>query len=200
MVDFPFILTRFAFANLPENSEVTAMSIAAMTRLARTLAEPPVPAAPLQPRSGADEAAAGGTAAARTDNSQALLGKALETVSSFIPTEVVTLYVAGLGIVTPSGQHEKWVMFGAGIALTLLFVALNATGGKSHVPPHRVAVVFFFAAAAFAAWASALPSSPFDDLYRRASIWGGFAVIVLAGVLPVVAPRFGFSLPSKTSG
>src|SRR4051794_29708605 len=51
---------------------------------------------------------------------------ALEQVTQWIPTEVVTIYVAILGIFAPGGSSGKWIIFAIGAVSVPLFVLLNA--------------------------------------------------------------------------
>ena len=129
-----------------------------------------------------------------SDTSSAL-SKGLESVARFIPTEAVTVYVAGLGLFTPSSQREKWIVFVIGLAVVGALVLLNApvAAFKSRVAGWRPAAVLIISSVAFVAWAAATPGGPFDDISARATIWGGFAVLVIAPILPLLAKRLGIT-------
>jgi len=123
------------------------------------------------------------------------LGKAMESVTSFIPTEAVTVYIAGLGLFAPSSPREKWIVFTCGLAVVTALVLLNAPASafKSRLGVWRPAVVLLISVASFVAWAAAAPGGPFGEISARATIWGGFAVLVTAPVLPLLAKRFGIT-------
>ena len=137
---------------------------------------------------------------------------AIERVTQWVPTEAVGLYVAFLGLFSPSGSAGRWIMFGVGISFTVLFLALNSAlvhkravdswrkeGEKGQRPPGiaawRLAVLLTICLVAFVAWACALPATPFLDWWSDATLVGGGAVLVLAAALPKIAELVGVNMP-----
>lgn len=138
---------------------------------------------------------------------------AVERVTEWIPTETVGLYVALLGLLSPEGSKGRWVLFGAGIALTIGFLLLNsalihkravakweeAENGEPR-PPRialwRQGVLLVVCVVSFAAWACALPATPFLSLWSNATTIGGVAVLVLATATPKVAEICGVNMPN----
>jgi len=121
------------------------------------------------------------------------LGTAMEEVAKFIPTEAITLYVAGLGLFASSGEPERWAVFGVAVAVIAVLTFVNHFPLEAFRKPSahwRKWSVLTMALGAFCAWAFATPDGPFDKFGDTAAVWGAFAVLVLAGVLPLLAKRF----------
>src|SRR4051812_16517392 len=65
---------------------------------------------------------------------------AMESVSAFIPSEVVGIYVAGFGILSPESDGGKWWIFFICLALIPLLIGLNylaqvkQTGAETRLP------------------------------------------------------------------
>jgi hypothetical protein len=115
----------------------------------------------------------------------------LEKVSAYIPSEVIGIYVAGLGIFAPDHVHAKWILFGVSLILVPVLVLVGQAVARKRglpAPPGKASiVVILFAVVAFCAWAAAMPSNPLLDQFPEATRVGGFAVIILAALLPQAA-------------
>jgi amino acid transporter len=116
---------------------------------------------------------------------------AMERVAAFIPSEVIGIYVAGFGILSPQTDAEKWVVFGISLALIPVLMGLNYVQQKKHtgadVDVRIMSILLIFAITAFIAWAAAMPGTPFLSVTPRATAVGGWAVVILAIVMHRVA-------------
>lgn len=141
----------------------------------------PAPAAPSKP-----SAAAAGT----TDT-------ALHVLFGYIPTEVLTLYVAVLAAIRqrPEVTRADWLTFWIFLLATPIVVWL-VYGAKLKALQKPVPLRFgawpvwemFAATAAYAAWAFALPQSPFSAYDWYSSALSGLAVLVVSTLLGLLAP------------
>src|SRR4051794_28913475 len=95
-------------------SKEAELSIAAMTRLAY-----------LEDQSGAGAAEPVPGRPTQGSNSQQNLSDALAKVSAYIPAETLAVYVPALGIANTRRESVLWVIYGACIGLTLIFVWLH---------------------------------------------------------------------------
>lgn len=163
------------------------MSISSMTNIA------------LMKRSGADlatyrllEDGAAGARVAQTD-----VTAALKAIASYVPTEVLTVYVAviatlqaGNGMGT-TGVLAFWIFLAmTPIVVWLVFAAKLRAGGQPLPWPVHTWPLWEMSAAAvaFAAWALALPDNPF-----KASAWyspgvAGVGVLIASMTLGLIAP------------
>jgi hypothetical protein len=121
---------------------------------------------------------------------------ALSKLTAFVPSEVVGLYISGLGILTPTTVAGKWWIFGVCLLLIPIFLGLNYLIQKKQAgkePPDRStwAILLAFAVVAFVAWSAALPETPFLYFSPRATVIAGFAVLILAAVMHRAADLFG---------
>jgi hypothetical protein len=138
------------------------------------------------------------------------INTALRTLTTYIPTEVLTLYVAvvaalGSGTAATTPNHDAvWVTFWAfvvatPIAVLLVFLA-KVKAGKKAIPLNPVKWPLWemiAATIAYVAWAFALPGSPFGEF----TVWyspavAGIAVLVTSTVLGLFAPLFARPLKS----
>lgn len=123
---------------------------------------------------------------------------ALDQIVSYIPTEVIGIYVAGVGIVGPAGRDAKWALLLLSTALVPLFVWLsdriarqsNPNAPKAYV---KLTWVCVLASGAFLTWAAALPDTPFLDFTDKATQLGSFAAVVLAALMPKLATALGIA-------
>jgi hypothetical protein len=170
------------------------MSIASMTEVAfqrRT----DVGAPEFAPKTLRDVAgAAGGKQAPDTT-----INTALKTMVTYIPTEVITLYLAVVAALQlPAGSPPAVWTFGSFLAFTPLVVWLvYATKAKSDGKPVPLAPrawpVWEMVAGtiAFAAWALAIPQQPFSSFPPALSAVG---VLITSTVLGLLAPLFSRAL------
>lgn len=128
------------------------------------------------------------------------LNTALQTLTTYIPTEVLTLYVSAVAALSDGtdAAHpwKRWLPFIAFLAGTpfLVWVAFATklkTAGKTIPASPKKWPVWEMCAAtiAFVAWAFALPATPFAQFTQWYSpSLAGFLVLFVSGILAVVAP------------
>lgn len=128
------------------------------------------------------------------------LSAALRAIVTYIPTEIVTTYVAVLaalsdgGTSSRSGQWAAFVVFAA-LAPTTVWVLFATKSRTRGLPlplrPHDWPLWEMVASAlAFFAWAYALPDSPFNQWkWYRPSLGAAVLLLVSFG-LGLVAPLF----------
>lgn len=135
---------------------------------------------------------------------------ALNKVANFIPSEVITVYVALWGLVTPESSAAKWTVFGVGLALVPIVFVLTYMIGRRKVavesdgqaPGRSLKVslpLLVFGVVAFVAWVAAMPGNPFTQFGGQALKFGGGAVIVLGMLLPMAAEALGLAKPDEES-
>jgi hypothetical protein len=172
------------------------MSISAMTNVAfaRRADVPPINQAPRT--EGEIVAATAGTPETRNSTSQ------MQVIATYIPTEVLTLYVAVVAALR--GNDAKllgvsWITFWTFVVLTPLIVwlvyAAKVRASNRPLPawPNRWPVWEMSAATiAYVAWAFALPDSPFardpslGPWYNSAV--AGIVVLIVSTLLGLIAP------------
>ena len=129
----------------------------------------------------------------------------LNQIVRYFPTELVGLYIAFLAVLEPATAQgpqsdftTHWIAFAVFAALapllTLLIYAgrVRQTGEKFEWPLFELVV----ASLSFAAWASALPQSPFLDFGWWKGGYGAFAAGLIVIFVPLLANAFGLSLRS----
>ncbi len=180
----------FPFNQVPES----------LAQIARAAATPPSITPPATPSPGAPQA-----------SSQ--IDTALHVLFGYIPTEVLTLYVAVLAAVQPSIKlisaqataaqavrpttAGEWIAFWSFLAATPLVVWLTY-GAKIKAAGRPLPLEFaawplwemFAAAIAYCAWAFALPNAPFSTYAWYSAALSGVAVLVASTVLGLLAPFF----------
>lgn len=130
---------------------------------------------------------------------------ALNVLFGYIPTEVLTLYVAVLAAIEPAQQkpgpvpQTMWITFWIFLIFTPIVVWL-VYGGKLIAAQKPIPLAFrtwpiwemFAATVAYCAWAFALPHTPFTDFSNSWYSAGlaGVAVLVASTVLGLLAPFF----------
>ncbi|MEU2396114.1 hypothetical protein [Streptomyces sp. NPDC007369] len=128
---------------------------------------------------------------------------AAESVMTYIPTEVVTAYVAVLGILDAPAGHSRtpqWVVFWLFLAITPLAVwaamAQREMAKGRRVPLHPAAwpvhtgFNIMAATAAFVLWGFSLPGSPFSGFGWYSPKIGAVALILGSLVLGLISPLF----------
>lgn len=137
-------------------------------------------------------AAAGSPAPAPVDTT-------FNVLFGYIPTEVLTLYVAVLAAVQEPGKVTPvdWTAFWSFLVATplvvwLVFGAKLKTANKPLPLSYSSWPIWemFAATVAYAAWAFALPHSPFTDYTWYSSALSGLAVLVVSTLLGLLAPFF----------
>jgi hypothetical protein len=137
---------------------------------------------------------------------------AIETVTQWIPTEAVGIYIAAVGIFAPEHMSGRWLLFGLGFALVVLFTVINIAivnkrgaaawkaKGKVGSPPelegNRAFALFAISALSYVVWTCALPDTPFLDITGQATLIGGFAALVVAALVPKLAELLNLSPPN----
>jgi hypothetical protein len=121
----------------------------------------------------------------------------LNELVRFIPTELITLYVAFLGVatVTNGDYTARWWGFGIFTLATGLAAIVDwkikqrplRQLERTRVPRFSVVAAII----AFAAWGFALPGTPFQELSWYDTKWAGFAALVVSYVLGKSAALFG---------
>jgi RsiW-degrading membrane proteinase PrsW (M82 family) len=156
---------------------------------------------------GAMEFATGGT-----PDSQSAVTSGLKVIVAYIPTEVITLYVAVLaaiqhplaGLRSNSPELKSmWIAYYVFLACTPLVVWLvyaakvRAANKNLPVSPRTWPLWEMFAATvAFTAWAFALPNTPFQVESWYSSAIAGVVVLVISTLLGLLAPVVSRPLPS----
>lgn len=127
---------------------------------------------------------------------------ALQVIASYIPTEIITLYVAvsaALPAITDpdSVRPSHWITLGVFLFATPLVVwiafAVKVVGASKPMPitysewPKWEMIA---ATVAFAAWAIGLPASPFIEFPWYSKGIAGVAVLVTSTALGLVSPLF----------
>lgn len=137
-------------------------------------------------------------AGASTPENSATAG--LKLVTTYIPTEVITLYVAAVAALR-TGNHipllAAWITFWLFLALTPIVVWL-VTAGKLRAAGQPIPLdvrswplwPMAAAAIAFLTWAFALPDSPFVQFSWYSAAIAGLGVLVVATILPLLAQLF----------
>jgi hypothetical protein len=177
------------------------MSISSMTNVAfaRRADVPPVDEAP---KTDAEiVAATAGTAESRSVSSQ------MQVIVTYIPTEVLTLYVAVLAAI-PNLRRDSfqpgWIAFGAFAACTPVVVWLSyaakvrAANKALPLSPSKWPLWEMSAATlAYAAWAFALPNSPFQYFSGSwySSAIAGVVILTTSTFLGLIAPIVQRPLP-----
>jgi len=127
------------------------------------------------------------------------LHTALNVLFGYIPTEVLTLYVAVLAALQKPGKvtHAQWIAFWSFLVVTpivewLVYGAkIKAAQKPLPLDPKAWPVWEMVAATiAYCAWALALPNTPFTDYAWYSPALAGVAVLVASTVLGLLAPFF----------
>ncbi len=131
--------------------------------------------------------------------SSAQMDTAFSVLFGYIPTEILTLYVAVLAAVhqTDTVTRADWIAFwtalvGTPIVVWLVFGAKVKAAGKPLPLRFRAWPVWEMVAGtvAYCAWAFALPDAPFSEYSWYSSALSGVAVLVASTILGLLAPLF----------
>src|SRR5574341_2323903 len=125
---------------------------------------------------------------------------ALQMIVTYVPTEVLTLYVAVLGAIqNPAAEsfHAQWLAFWFFLVATpaivwVVYAAKVKNAGKPMPLAPRRWPHWEMAAAtiAYAAWTFALPESPFNDYGWYSAALAGVIVMTASVLLSLLAPLF----------
>lgn len=135
----------------------------------------------------------------RTGSGRGNIETALNVLFGYIPTEIITLYVAVLAAVGREGEvtRGEWISFLVFLASTpvVVWLVYGAKLKAANLPvPIKTSAwpmwEMFAASVAFGAWAFALPQSPFSQYPWYSSSLSGVAVLVTSAVLGLLAPFF----------
>lgn len=119
----------------------------------------------------------------------------VEQLTRYVPTEVVTVYVALIGAMqeAQAGMNAKWVAFWIILLTTpivawlLLAAKLRANGMDLPIKPSEWPWWKAIAASiAFTAWAFALPQGPFSSLPWYSGSYGSVAIVATTALLGLV--------------
>jgi hypothetical protein len=135
--------------------------------------------------------------AMRSDNADNMAdqtrGTALAQITTYIPSDVLAIYVAVLGIMTPSSDRVRWTVFAVGAALCVcvpflsLWAAVRSSPGQPHPRWAKQAGVAALAVVAFTAYAMAVPDTIFTTALEDANRIGAAGALVLSLLLPLLA-------------
>jgi hypothetical protein len=138
-------------------------------------------------------------AAAAAAPAQPAVETAFNLLFGYIPTEILTLYVAVLAAIQQPHKETsaQWIAFGSFFVATPIVVWLvYAAKVKALQLPlplrFRAWPVWemFAAFIAYCAWALALPNTPFAEYEWYSSALSGVVVLVASAALGLIAPFF----------
>lgn len=132
------------------------------------------------------------------------LDTAYNVLFGYIPTEVLTLYIAVLAAMEGDRFVDmRWTVFliflcGTPVVLWLIYAAkLKTTGKGLPLKPRTWPIWEMFAATvAFCAWAFALPQSPFAAYSWYSPALSSLAVLLVSTLLGLLAPLLQRPLPA----
>ena len=170
------------------------MSISSMTNVARDRALGRMPPA-RGSTAAAEVAAAAHGQTSETDSVTA----ALDVIMAYVPTEILTLYVAVLAAIQTGSQATQpgewttfWVfLIATPVTVWLLFAGKVRGSGKGELLRQWKSFPLwemFAATVAYCSWAFALPKSPFMSQEWYQSSLAGLVVLVTATLLGLLAP------------
>lgn len=176
------------------------MSIASMTEIAfqsRTDVEP----LKFVPKTLSEIAGAAG--GKTTPENQ--VNTAIRTLTTYIPTEILMLYVAVLAALQPSAKEaaatSSWATFWCFLIATplvtwIVYVGKVKTSGKPFpwAPLKWPLWEMAAGAIAYVAWAFALPTTPFSSLAWYSAALAGIMVLITSTILGLLAPLFARAL------
>jgi hypothetical protein len=120
--------------------------------------------------------------------------EAFSNLTAFVPSEVVALYVAWLGLWSPQTDTAKWLAFFVCLFLIPVFMFVNYLIQKQSADSAKTKVwiiLFIFAVVAFVVWAAAMPATPFLYFGEKVPTVAGFVVPILAALMTKIAKALG---------
>lgn len=116
---------------------------------------------------------------------------ALESVAAYIPSEVVSAYIAALGIFSPKENILKWVIYLICVILILILIYISARiAQKKGLPKQKNSyhvIQFLIGLVAFTTWVSAMPETPFLELTSYANQIGALLAVIFSLLMPRIA-------------
>ncbi len=140
-------------------------------------------------------------AAGGKDTPDSQVNAAIRTLTTYIPTETLTLYVAVLAALQPptkaAAANSSWAVFWWFLIVTplviwVVYITKAKTAGKS-IPWAPLKWPLWQMAAgtiAYVAWAFALPTSPFTSFEWYSTGLAGVIVLIASTGLGLLAPLF----------
>ncbi|MEV6012610.1 hypothetical protein AB0M29_38200 [Streptomyces sp. NPDC051976] len=135
-----------------------------------------------------------------------------ESVTAYIPTEVVATYVAVVGLLQQPADQSRasgWVVFWAFLGITPIAVWLGLARQEQvkglPLPVHPASwpthtwFNLIAATASFALWGFSMPGTPFQDFGWYKSPYGSAALVVGTLLLGLVSPLFQWDAESRRS-
>ncbi len=130
------------------------------------------------------------------------LQSAIRLVAGYIPAEAIVVYIAILGLLSPSADASssdvmviRFISFliGIGVAVALAFVTFKGHSLTKREQRRREIIVAILASVSFAVYAATLPSFFFQAtiLTLPFSQWAAVLAIIVALFLPIVAMGLG---------
>lgn len=141
------------------------------------------------------------------------IASALESVATYVPSEVLALYLTLVAMVAPSTDSGKWALFVGLTALLVVYVGLSAAIAKkrhdamldeqrrvSSVSGVKLEAGFaisgyvwagVISVLAFTTYAMAIPGTPFDSILDQSEKVGAVAALVFAVLAPLLAELVG---------
>jgi hypothetical protein len=163
------------------------MAIVTMTRLALGSERAPV----------AQEAGLEGVRVESATSSERVTS-ALDQIVAYVPSEVIGIYIAGVGIIGPASDRARWGLLVFSLLMIPAFIWLSDSierraDPKTPKAASKLVWVCVLAGAAFVAWSAALPDTPFLKLSAKATQIGSFLAVVLSFLMPKVAAALGIA-------
>jgi hypothetical protein len=140
-------------------------------------------------------------AAGGKDSPESQVNAAIRTLTTYIPTETLTLYVAVLAVLQPPTKEGLagpnwaifwWFLIATPLVIWLVYITKVKTAGKP-IPWAPLKWPLWEMAAgtiAYVAWAFALPTTPFASLAWYSTGLAGVIVLITSTILGLLAPLF----------
>jgi hypothetical protein len=179
------------------------MSINSLTNAALARRRDYIPAN-RPPRTARERAAA--TSTEPIDENRVSIG--LKSLTTYIPTEILTLYVALVAALQPGTNNPpsfvaRWIAFAVFFVLTPVAIwaafasKLASDNKKIPIRPHHWPMWEMFAGTlAYVAWTFGLPDTPFAQIPWFTATLGGFMILATSTLLGMVAGLFQRELPA----
>jgi len=180
-------MTNAAIARRPDFAPLNAVP-EGLPGIARGLSHPDVHAVGAAVPAGAEPPPQTSASNGLTD--------ALQVIVAYIPTEVLTLYVAVLTTLQSPAKEPLWVAFwgflvGTPVVVWILFATkLNAAGRSKPWSPRQWPIWEMLAATvSFFVWAFALPGNPWAQSFHwYTPALAGVMALVVSALLALLAP------------